>query len=103
MRLPSFLVALANVFYLSKANEITPGEYLKFTIDFDVSAAERYHDVFVHFEPQLRDMLDYWWNDFYSSKERSWFQDNIEGLKEAQPDAYETNLALADYLGLDVA
>ena len=47
-------------------------------------------------------MEDYWWNEFYSPEIRKWFTDNIDGLKNAQSDAYEANLALAEYLGLDV-
>jgi len=83
-------------------NAITPGNFAKFEIDFDLPADERYDAVFKHFEPQLRDMEEHWWNKFYSSDIRQWFTDNIEGLKKAQPDAYETNLALADFLGLPI-
>ena len=88
---------------LAKEEMISPGDYKVFEIDFDLAADERFHDVFVNFEPQLRDMLDYWWNQFYSDKERAWFRSNIDELKQAQPDAYSTNLALADFLGLEVA
>lgn len=48
-------------------------------------------------------MSDYWWNTFYSQETRDWFSANIDQLKVAQPDAYEANFALAQFLGLDVA
>ena len=78
MRVSSFALAC-----LSVVTAITPGNYKKFVIDFDKPADERFHDVFVHFEPQLRDMENYWWNEFYSSNMRSWFEDNINELKDA--------------------
>ena len=48
-------------------------------------------------------MENYWWNTFYSDSLRQWFRDNIDGLAEAQPDAYEFSLALAELLDLEVA
>ena len=47
-------------------------------------------------------MEDYWWKYFYSDTIKQWFADNIEELKEVQPDAYEFSLALAELLDLDV-
>ena len=81
--------------------DLQPGDYKKFVIDFDLPAEERFKDLFEHFEPQLRLMEDYWWK-FYTDEEQQWFEDNIEGLKAAQPDAYEMSKVLADLLGLSV-
>lgn len=83
--------------------DVEPADYKKFEIDFDKPASERYLETFSYFEPQLRDMEDYWWNTFYSEEIRNWFRDNLEQLKESQKDAYEHNAALADFLGLEVA
>ena len=71
-------------------------------VDHDKPASERYSEVYAHFKPVLLKMEDYWWNEFYTPEIRKWFTDNIDGLKNAQSDAYEANLALAEYLGLDV-
>ena len=83
--------------------EITPGDYKSFVIDFDKPAKERYQELFTYFKPQLADMEDYWWNEFYGDELRQWFRDNIDGLFASQPDAYEFSEALADFLGLEVA
>ena len=49
-------------------------------------------------------MENVWWNgDFYTDEIKQWFHDNIDELRVVQPDAYAANLALADYLGLEVA
>ena len=80
---------------------IEPTDYPEFVIDFDKPASERYLEVNTHFKEQLLDMEDYWYN-WYSDDYRQFFVDNIEGLKEAQPDMYEANEALAELLGLDV-
>lgn len=71
-------------------------------IDFDKAASERYTELYAHFKEPLLAMEDYWWNEFYTDEIRQWFDDNIEGLKEAQPDNYASNLALAQALDLDV-
>jgi len=74
-----------------------------FVLNFDLPVADRYRELYEHFEPQLRLMEDHWWNHFYAEETRSFFTENIEALKLAQPDAYEANLVLAEFLGLDVA
>ena len=71
-------------------------------IDHDKPASERYLEMYAHFKPLLLEMEDYWWNKFYTAEIRQWFTGNIDGLKHAQSDAYEANLALAELLGLDV-
>ena len=81
--------------------DIEPTDYPSFVIDFDKPASERYNEVNAHFREELLDMEDYWYN-WYSEDYRQFFEDNLEGLKEAQPDMYEANEALAEYLGLDV-
>ena len=48
-------------------------------------------------------MENFWWNDFYDEELRTWFRSNLEGLRSAHPESYETNAALANYLGLEVA
>ena len=58
--------------------EITPGAYKSFNIDHDVPAYERYQEVYAHFEEKLAEMLDYWWNSFYTDETRQWFTDNID-------------------------
>ena len=58
--------------------KITPGNYKSFNIDHDMPASERYQEVYVHFEDTLAEMLDYWWNSFYTDETRQWFADNID-------------------------
>ena len=83
--------------------QITPGDYQKFTIDFDLPAYDRYNEVYAYFEPLLAQASDYWWNTVYNEEKREWFRNNISALEAAQPDAYAANLALADLLGVEVA
>ena len=99
--LASLLLATAMATSDNDTVDITPGDYKSFNIDHDKPASERYQEVYEYFEEPLTSMVDFWWN-FYSDTEKNWFEDNIDGLKAAQPDAYEANLALADFLGLSV-
>ena len=48
-------------------------------------------------------MEDFYWNTVYTEEIRQWYRDNIDGLRQSQPDAYDFSLALADMLGLEVA
>ena len=52
-------------------------------IDFDKAASERYTKLYSHFEADIRDMEDFFWNQYYSEKIRTWFRDNIDELSEA--------------------
>lgn len=69
---------IASLAFAVDVLDIEPADYKKFEIDFDKPASERYLETFKFFEPQLRDMEDYWWNTFYSEEIRTWFRDNLD-------------------------
>ena len=65
-----FLASLISATSMATYDNITPGDYKSFNIDHDKPASERYQEVYEYFEEPLYDMLDYWWNEFYSEETR---------------------------------